>query len=164
MSQILAKLQAVHSGRKMVPVHVPEYDMDLHFPPLTVADHERIRKGISPKDEHALMVSGLIHMARTADGSPVFERTPQIKAELHRMELHVLQRIMRQASGGISDAAAAEIGALDEEALRAALLSLAGEDAPILTAAVRAAEEGVLVGALAQMVEQYEAAQPVKNG
>ncbi|WP_273281077.1 hypothetical protein [Pseudooceanicola atlanticus] len=171
MSDILARLQQAHEQRHMVEVQVPEYGDTWYFPPLTLADHEIIRKGIKPSDDHALMVSGLIHMARHKDGSRVFdvpkEDRPKLRAELHRMEVHVLQRIMVQSGGGLGQQASAELGAIDTEALedlRGRLIEFAGEDAPILASAAKGADDTVLLRALTVLVEASEAEQSPKNG
>lgn len=163
MSDILSKLRAAHDNRSMVKVHVPEYDLDLFFPPLTLADHEKIRRGINPKDEHALMVAGLVHQAKTESGEQAFPNTPQVKAELHRMEFGVLARIMAESAGGVSDAAQAELAALDHEALKVSLQS-ALADSPVLAAALEKAPAALLVRALAEMAAAAEAGRPLKNG
>ncbi|UWQ59966.1 hypothetical protein K3722_07500 [Leisingera caerulea] len=163
MSDILSKLRAVHDSRAMVKVHVPEYGLDLYFPPLTLADHEKIRKGINPKDEHALMVAGLVHQARTETGEQAFPNTPQIKAELHRMEFGVLARIMAESAGGVSDAAQAELAAIDHEALKGAVQSVLA-DSPVLQGALENAPAALLVRALAEMAAAADAGQSLKNG
>lgn len=166
MSDILAKLRAAHGARKMVKVHVPEYDLDLYFPPLTLADHERIRKGINAKDEHTLMVSGLIRHARDKTGEMAFPDEPEVWAELHRMEFGVLARIMAQSSGGPGEAVQAELGALDGAgvgALRDSLSRALG-DAPQLKAAVDAASDGLILSTLADLAIVHARSEPVKNG
>jgi hypothetical protein len=164
MSDILARLKGAHDARKMVRVHVPEYGMDLHFPPLTLADHERIRQGINPKDEYALMVSALIHQAKNADGTPAFDGSPEVRAELHRMELGVLQRIMAEASGDLGEAAASELAGIDIAALRAGLISGLGRESKTLVAAVQDAQDGELLQILRNLAAAQIARQPLKNG
>lgn len=167
MSDILAKLQAVHDKRQMVKVDVPEYGVAWYFPPFTVADHEAVRKGINPKHEHELMVAALMHMAHDEAGNRVFdlpmaERT-KVRAELHRMELGVLQRIIAESGGGLGQAAAAEVAALDTDALRAVLLGFAGEEAPRLAEAARAVDASVLQRSVTVILEAHEAGQDEKN-
>jgi len=167
MSDILSTLQAAHAAREMVKVPVPEYGLDMHFPPFTVADHAAIRRGISPKDEHGLMVNGLVHMARDKAGARIFDvpgdQKPALMAELHKMELHVLQRIYTQASGGLPASVAAEIVAVDEDVLRPAMIG-ALDDQPELAAAVASVPSEVLQRALAAIAEAHQAAEPSKNG
>ncbi|UWQ77607.1 hypothetical protein K3725_09755 [Leisingera sp. S132] len=162
MSDILAKLKSVHSDRKMVKVHVPEYGIDLFFPPLSLADHEAIRKGIRPDDEHALMVSGLIHQAKNADGTPAFPNEPAVKAELHRMEFAVVARVMREAAGEVGETANRELAGLNGEQLREAMLSVL-KDCPELTAAVKDAKPHLLLYHLERIAAAHEAKQPLKN-
>jgi hypothetical protein len=168
VSDLLSKLKAAHDRRDMVKVEIPEYGATWFFPALTLADHEAIRKGVNPKDEHALMISGLMHMARDADGKKVFDLPPAeraaVKAELHRMELSVLQRIMVEADGGLPPSLAAEIDACDPEALRAALLEGLGEDAPALAKAVHEVDEAVLHRALSVIAMAQAGGQTTKNG
>ncbi|MVO14809.1 hypothetical protein [Parasedimentitalea huanghaiensis] len=163
MSDILAKLRDAHNSRKMVKVHVSEYGIDLHFPPLTLADHEAIRQGVNPSDEHALMVSGMVHQAKNADGSPAFPNEPEVKAELHKMEFAVMSRIMGEASGGVGETAQQELAALDLDVLKKALKQVVA-GSPVLSKAVDAASPGFLLYTLERIVSAHEAKQPIKNG
>lgn len=160
MTDVLSKLKAVHAGRTSTRVYVPEYDLELFFPPLTLSDHERIRKGINPSDEHALLVSGLIHQARDKDGEAVFPATAEVKAELHKMELHVLQRIMSEASGTVPDVVEAEIARTD---LRAALVTAFVEDTPALADCIGKVSVGAIEQVMRQFAIEAQAADPIKN-
>lgn len=163
MSTLLSRIRAAHDSRKMVAVDVPEYGVTLHFPPLTLADHEAIRKGVAKGDEHALMVKGLIHQARNADGTPAFDDTPVTRAELHRMELSVMQRIMAQAGGLIDDALADQLAVVDAAAVVAALAAALADEAPDLADAVRAAPPGAALSALRDIALAGAGASPAKN-
>lgn len=167
MSDLLSKLKAAHDGRDMVRVDVPEYGVTWYFPSLTLADHEAIRKGVNVKDEHTLMISGLMHMARDEDGKKVFDLPPAertaIKAELHRMELSVLQRIMTEAGGGLPKTIAAEVAEADADAMRASLVSGLGDDAPALVEAVREVDDAILVRALTVIAQAHAQGLKTKN-
>lgn len=163
MSDILARLQAAHSARPRIKVHVPEYGLDLYFPPLTLADHEAIRKGINPRDEHALMVAGLIHQAQLEDGSQAFPATPEVKAELHRIDMEVLARILGEASGGPGSAAQRELDTIPPQALRAMLTGLVPAGGA-LSAAIEAASDEALVMLLYRLAADHQARVPTKNG
>ncbi len=162
MSDILAKLQAVHDKRALHKVHVPEYGMDLYFPPFTVADRDAARRGVNPKDESALMVSALVHMARDKDGSKMFDGPPEqmvkIKAELHRMEYNVLMRIMLEAGGGLSEAISAELAELDVEAVSAALATVVGEGTA-LAAMIAAAPDAAVLSGIQNLAETMAGAE-----
>lgn len=166
MSDILAQLKKVHDAREKVHVHVPEYGWDLYFPPMTVADRETIRRGVRKDDEQALMVNALVHMARTEAGAPFFDvppaHKPALMAELYRMEFGLLMRIIAQSGGGLGEGVGAEIVAVEAEALRAALLSVA-EAGGDLAEAVKAAPEEVLRRALTGIAEAHHAGQSAKN-
>jgi len=165
---VLDKLRAVHEARDMVHVHVPEYGFDLYFPPFTLADHEACRRGVRKGDDHTLMVNSLIHQARTEKGDKFFDGTPaemtQIRAELHRMELGVMQRIMAEASGDLDAETSAELAALEIDTLRGDLAGVLGEAAPRLAEAIGAVPEGVLLRALQDVAAAQQAATPAKNG
>lgn len=164
MSDILAKLQAVHEGRQMVKVEVPEYGLDLYFPPLTLADRERIQRGVNPNDETALMVSGLIHQAKTKSGEPAFPDSPQMRAELHKFEVGVMMRIMAESGGSLLPSEMqAELVAIDAEALRAALVS-ALSASPHLAGAITRAPVSALRAALRDAAGAGAAQGPTKNG
>jgi len=164
MSTLLSRIKAAHDARKMVAVEVPEYGVTLYFPALTLADHEAIRKGVAKGDEHALLIKGLIHQARNADGTPAFDDTPATKAELHRMELSLMQRIMAQAGGQIDGALAEQLTAVGPVAIAAALVSVLAEDAPDLAEVVKAAPPEAVVAALRDIAIAGVGATPVKKG
>lgn len=162
MSDILARLRSAHDARAMQKVSVPEYGVDLYFPPLTLADRERIARGINPRDEIALSVSAIVHQARDMDGNAAFPNTPEVKAELYRMEVDVLQRIMAQAQGGLGAEAAAEVAAVDLGVMRAAL----GEtfvDQPGLAGAIGSADDTVLRSLLSNLAANGAAGKTTKN-
>jgi hypothetical protein len=162
MSDILAKLRAAHDTRDMRAVHVPEYEVTLHFPPLTLADREKIARGVNPRDEIALSVSAMVHQARNADGTPAFPNTPEVKAELYRMEVEVLQRIMAQAQGGIGAEAAAEVAAVDLDVLRTTL-GAALPDQPRLSEALASVDDAVLRRLLTDLAAAGEVGRTTKN-
>lgn len=167
MSDILAKLKAAHDARQMVHVHVPEYGLDLYFPPLTVADHEAIRKGVAKGDDHQLMLNGLIRQAHDKAGNRVFdvpvEDKPAVMAELNRMDFDVLQRIIRESSGTLNEAQVAEIGALDLDALRRTLAEAVGKTSA-LGEGIAAAPDTAIAAGIAAICEAVAARQTVKNG
>ncbi|AKO96831.1 hypothetical protein MALG_01655 [Marinovum algicola DG 898] len=164
MSQVLEQLNRVHAARKMVAVEVPEYGWTLHFPPLTVADRQAIRRGVNPNDDSELMINGLIRMARNADGTPFFENTPQMRAALNQVDFAVLMRISAESGGtALSGEIEAEFGAVEAEALRDALVSAVG-DAPALKKVLAKASEGDLLVALRSLLQAVSAPLPSKNG
>lgn len=164
MSGLLARIKAAHEGRAMVAVPVPEYDCTLYFPPLTLADHEAIRRGMGNAAEHVLLIRGLIRMAHNADGTKAFEDTPETKAELHRMELSVMQRIMAQAGGDLPAEDAAALARADLDAMRQALTAHFGEAEPALAASIAEAPEAALAAALRALAGYGESDKPAKNG
>lgn len=97
MSDILARMQAVHEGRKAKKVPVPEYGFDLYFTPLTVADRSRIRKGVDPSDDDELTIKTLIQKACDKDGKPVFEDDGATRKVLYQMDMNILRRILEEA-------------------------------------------------------------------
>lgn len=103
MSDILAKMQAVHNARTMTPVEVPEYDTVWHFPALTMADRAAIRKGVAEGDDVELMVNTMIHMAHDGDGKKVFADDGPSRVALYGMEVAVLHRIMAAADPDAAD-------------------------------------------------------------
>lgn len=97
MSDILARMQAVHEGRAFKAVKVPEYGMTLHFKPLTLGERSTIRKGVNPSDDEALWVNTLILKACDKDGKPVFEDDGPTRKVLYQMDMNVLRRVLEEA-------------------------------------------------------------------
>lgn len=97
MSDILQKMAAVHEGRSLHPVAVPEYGFTLYFTPLTVAERARVRKGVAADDDEELWVNTLIHKARDKDGNPVFSDDGKTRKQLYQMDMQVLKRILEEA-------------------------------------------------------------------
>lgn len=98
MSDLLNRIAAhgEESLSERVEVEVPEWDCTLWFPrSLTVAQQQRIRKGVPTGDQAALMVSFIMHQAQTEDGNPAFERNAKTRATLEgKADMRVLARIM----------------------------------------------------------------------
>lgn len=167
MSDLLSKMRAAHAARKAVRVHVPEYGVDLYFPPLTLADRDAIRRGVNTTDEHALMVEGLIHQARDADGQPAFPDTAESRQLLYQAEMAVLQRIIVDSAGDLPGAVAVELASLDDKALEGAARAMAAaleSAAPDMAGLLTRATAGVLRRALAGVANDTEPPEPVKNG
>lgn len=166
MSDILARLREVHAKTEMVRVPVPEYGMDLYFPPLTVSDQTAIRRGVAKTDEAGIMVNALIRQARDADGNRVFDvplkDLPELKAELHRMPFAVLLRIVIESGGGLPAGLAAEVVAADCDAVRAALGQACAEQEG-LAAAIASASDDTLRAALAEIAKSQDAGRSAKN-
>jgi len=166
MSDILARLRAAHAKTEMVRVSVPEYGMEMYFPPLTVSGQSAIRKGVSKNDEAGLFVNALIHQAHDAEGNRIFDvpvkDKPALMAELHRMPFEVLMRIVVESSGDLSADLAAEIVAIDKAEVRAAL-SAVSADHEGLQAAIAEASDDVLTAALTGIAEALDAGKSVKN-
>lgn len=101
MSDILAAIARAHEGRERVRVEVPEWDCELWFDKhLTVARQQRIRKGVKPDDEAALLVNFILNQAQNEDGSKVFESNAQTRAALEgQADIKVLARIVREVGG-----------------------------------------------------------------
>jgi len=167
MSDILAKLRAVHAKSARQRVDVPEYGFVWYFRKLTAADRIAINRGVKPNDETGLAISAVMHLAETEDGTKVFDVPVQeraaLKAELHQMEMSVLMRVMRQANGGLSQSAATEIVAFEGDMLRSLADDLV-ETLPILSQALREAEDTVIQSALGEIVSAYEEKADLKNG
>lgn len=164
MSHVLDQLNRVHAARKMVAVEVPEYGWTLHFPPLTVADQQSIRRGVDPNNESELMIAGLIRMARNEDGSPFFENTPQMKAALNQMDFAVLLRITMESGGtALEGDLATEFDAIKAERLREAMAA-ALTDAPAITAALARATDADILVALRAVIQSVEKQPSAKNG
>jgi hypothetical protein len=167
MASVLDKIRAAHDARQMVRVHVREYGIDMYFPTLTVADRARVRRGVNPKNEDELLVNALMHMAHDADGKKLFDDTPQVRAELHRMGFDVLQDIVTRAGGGASADLRDEVSRLDADGARAALAGLLA-DAPGLADAVAAAKDDVVLAAVTEVLldlgAAHEANATAKNG
>lgn len=162
MSDLLSKLRTAHDQRVMRSVEVPEYGITLYFPPLTLADREKISRGINPRDEIALSVSALIHQAKDADGSPAFPDKPATRAELYRIEVDVLQRIMAQAQGGLGSQDAAEVAGADLDVLRPVIIAALDEQ-PKLSAAVGTIDDAVLRRVLSDILSAADAGKTTKN-
>lgn len=164
MSDILSKLREVHSARARTHVHVAEYGIDLYFPPLTIAARERCRRGVNPKDEHALYVNTVIELAETEDGEKVFSHTPKVVKELYQMEFATLMSIVLRAGGdNLSAEMVAQIEAVDPLIVRDVLAEAAGE-AEDLANAIRNAPDSAVASALRVLAEGGQGAETVKNG
>lgn len=74
-------------------LHVPEWEVDLYFAPLTKAEIEAAvpKNGAGQSNERQSLYL-LVHMARDADGKPVFAER-DIDALRERTDLHVLTRV-----------------------------------------------------------------------
>jgi hypothetical protein len=168
MSDILAKLKAAHAKRKRVRVDVPEYGLVLYFPPLTIEKHAQCRRGVNIKDEAALLANTLMVLAETEDGKRAFDLTgpdaASLRAAVHDMDYGVLRRILTEAGGDpLTATAQAEIAALDEGAVRRALVgALGGSDA--LAKSIEAVPGEMILAAVARLAAQGEAQVSVKNG
>lgn len=168
MSDILARIRAgndkAHAALTRVPV--PEYGMDWFFPPVTAADQVAIRRGVPKNDEAALMISAIIHLARDESGARLFDVAPDKKAalnaEMQRMPMPVLLRIVMQSSGEIAEAVATEIAEADCDALRAALVG-ALEPGSALGDVLADIDDAQLRGRLTDLVRAAEAEPVTKN-
>jgi len=168
MSDILAKLKAAHAKRERVRVAVPEYDLVLFFPPLTIERHAACRRGVNIKDEAALLANTLMVLAETEDGKKAFDLTgpdaAALRAEVHGMDYGVLRRILTEAGGdALSATARGEMTTLDEGVLRRALVGAVG-GAEALASAIEAAPGEAILAAVARLVAEGQARTPVKNG
>lgn len=92
--------KVVAAAREPVRVHVPEWDTDLFFTPVTPAERARIRRGIKPDDIETLWISTLQHKAMLKGGGPAF--TPGDLKEREKLlasaDLSVVLRILREGS------------------------------------------------------------------
>lgn len=98
MSDLLTRI-AAHGEEALgerVAVEVPEWGCTLWFPrSITVAQQQRVRKGVDASDQAGLMVSFIMHQAQTEDGQPAFDRSAKTRATLEgKADMRVLARIM----------------------------------------------------------------------
>lgn len=163
MGDILAKLREVHGSRSMVAVDVPEYGWTFYFPPMTLADRAACRHGVNPEDETELMVSTLIHMARNEDGSQFFDRSPEIRAELQRMDFAVLMRVIAESGGSsLSAEVAAEFAKLKGGGLRRAMTD-AVSGYPALFKLLSSATDADVLDVLREFAVMLEGRKASKN-
>lgn len=94
---ILQKIKADYDGKKMRKVAVPEWDAEIYFNPLTLAERKRIAKGHDPKDDAGLTVSLLIEKALDADGKRIFDGSAETRAALEgATDAAVIARVVTQ--------------------------------------------------------------------
>lgn len=108
MQDILAAIEKAHEARDRIKVEVPEWGATLWFDKsITVARQQRIRAGIDPRNEGALMVSYILHEAQDEAGKPVFDVNATSRAALEgKADLRVLYRIMQEVGAPETEAEA----------------------------------------------------------
>lgn len=110
MSDILAKMQAVHDDRTMTAVPVPEYDTCWYFPPLTISARARCLSGVKADDESEAWVNTLIQMAHDESGARIFPDDAKTRKVLYAMDMKVVKRVLEAADPDASDPSAVKNG------------------------------------------------------
>lgn len=173
MSDILAKIQAANDAQGAVRhrVEVPEWDLTLYFPPVTLADRKVMQRGVpvdakGKPDEDLVLINGIVHLAQDKDGKRVFDvpvaDRPALIAALQKTPADVILRIIAESGGGLAPEAAGEISRVEVDALRAALAG-ALDGCTTLSAAVAAVPDGVLQAALADIARAHGTETAAKN-
>lgn len=71
------KVKAHYDSLSRRVIKVPEWDLDIHATPLTVAERRQIYSGVEDGDEHTPIVRILMIKARDEKGDPIFSKADE---------------------------------------------------------------------------------------
>lgn len=108
MSEAIDRIRAHFDAIAKRKIDVPEWGLEIHSTPLTIAERARIYRGLADDDSHTPLVRVLIVKSMDDQGNPVFSKAD----ETHLLNHADPQIVVRVASEILSNEApdARELG------------------------------------------------------
>lgn len=97
MQAIDKAMQHFSDSKEMMKIHVTEWDVDIYYSMMNVAQADAIGKYTGG----ASNVEALIQLARKEDGSPMFKTGDRISL-MRNVDPRIIQRIAEQMNDGIN--------------------------------------------------------------